>query len=172
MGEALRLIVALAAWEQLRELLLLSASVISATMCWLIWRAIKRSRMASYGVVFDAQLDECTYALRLSVRNGSDSALVIDKIAVGSLWAVKLDADGPTKPAALLREGWVKIVKVWQPLSIDERWQTNLLVRHSDERLRGQMSVKLDVRVCDRRVRRKRKKVTVLLPRKKEPTVC
>lgn len=165
MGEALRLIVALAAWEQVRELLLVSASVTSATMLWLIWRAMNRRRMASYAAVLDAQLDECTYALLLSVRNGSEAALVVHTITVGSSWSLKHDSDGPAKSALPPREGWARIVEVGKSLSINECWETKLVVRRTDHRSPSRMSVRLDVRVCDRRIRRKRKKVAVLLSR-------
>jgi len=132
-------------------------------MCWVIWRAIKRGRTASYAAVLDAQLDERTFGLRLAVRNGSQTALVIDKIAVGSSWSLAVNSDGQAMSRALPRDGWARIVNVWQPLSINEGWETKLLVRHSGRRLLGRMTVKLDVRVCNRRVRRKRKKMTVLL---------
>lgn len=42
MAEGLRALVAVAAWDQLRELLLLASSFATTLFCWLIWRSARR----------------------------------------------------------------------------------------------------------------------------------
>ena len=154
----------MAAWEQVRELLLLASSETSATFCLLIWFSLRRRFSPDFFLVFHSQLDDRIISLRLIIQNRGRKVLAVDRLTARPPWTILGHEDRLANLGSVGRAQAVHDIGAWKAIASGERQELTLFLCHPSGGLAGARRVSVRLRSGARVGWRRRKKLTAILP--------